>query len=160
MAAKHSQAGVAAVLLSVPAAAAAVEQTTASGGRTALHLAASEGCTELVELLLGRGATPRARATQDWTPLHFAAREGHTEVCRLLVRRGAKVRAFYWLPVKSLRWQVNTRTAGGWTALMLAASFNRQQSGQLLLSAGAVVSSLQCGDEVGETRKKPFLNIL
>ena len=99
-----------------------VDMTTSIGARTALHIAASEGASQVTQLLLTSGASPMSRATSDWTPLHFSAREGHVDICKMLVIKGGKV---------------NAVTTGGWTPLMLAAAFNRHAAAQYLISAGA-----------------------
>ena len=62
-----------------------------------LHSAARGGHTEVVRLLLDRGASTEGKmsATEDgyWdrTPLHCAAEEGHINVVRLLLDRGANI---------------------------------------------------------------------
>ncbi|KAL3356159.1 hypothetical protein AABB24_017034 [Solanum stoloniferum] len=52
--------------------------------RTALHLAASEGCAEIVVLLLEKGAD--VNSTDRWgrTPLSDARNFGHEDVCKIL----------------------------------------------------------------------------
>ncbi|KAI9989896.1 hypothetical protein PInf_020187 [Phytophthora infestans] len=61
-------------------------------GSTALHLAASEGQCEVVQLLLQLGAGEAhlagGRKKYARTPLHEAAINGHLDVCRLLVNFG------------------------------------------------------------------------
>jgi hypothetical protein len=56
------------------------------GGRpwasTALHEAAHRGHTEVVKLLLSRGADVNPTAQELVTPLHLAAMEGHSEASR------------------------------------------------------------------------------
>jgi len=42
------------------------------------------GETEIVGLLLGRGADADAETTDGWTPLHEASSDGKTETVRLL----------------------------------------------------------------------------
>jgi hypothetical protein len=62
-------------------------------GRTALHIAAEKGYTEMVTMLLIRGADMYATGDQFYsrTPLHLACIHGHTAVVRVLVKRGADV---------------------------------------------------------------------
>ncbi|KAF1315574.1 Tkl protein kinase, partial [Globisporangium splendens] len=73
-----------------------------SAGLTALHVAATTGQTEIIELLLAYGASVNERvetlATDDgdmagMTPLHFAALFGHLDVLRILIRHGANIDA-------------------------------------------------------------------
>nr|XP_009762120.1 PREDICTED: seven transmembrane domain-containing tyrosine-protein kinase 1-like isoform X2 [Nicotiana sylvestris]XP_016482491.1 PREDICTED: serine/threonine-protein kinase STY8-like isoform X2 [Nicotiana tabacum] len=56
--------------------------------RTALHLAASEGCVEIVVLLLEKGAD--VNSTDRWgrTPLSDACNFGHKDVCKILGAHG------------------------------------------------------------------------
>ncbi|KAG3115944.1 hypothetical protein PI124_g20324 [Phytophthora idaei] len=72
-----------------------LQLTQDHNGSTALHLAASEGHCEMVELLLQHGAgevhLAGGRKNYARTPLHEAAINGHLEVCRLLVNFGLLV---------------------------------------------------------------------
>ncbi|XP_042757775.1 integrin-linked protein kinase 1 isoform X5 [Lactuca sativa] len=56
--------------------------------RTALHLAACEGCTEIILLLLEKGAD--VNSTDRWgrTPLSDARSLGHLEICKILEAHG------------------------------------------------------------------------
>ncbi|KAL4191551.1 hypothetical protein AMTRI_Chr07g81140 [Amborella trichopoda] len=56
--------------------------------RTALHLAACEGCTDIVELLLENQADVNSMDRWGHTPLTDAYSSGHEEICRLLEGRG------------------------------------------------------------------------
>ncbi|KAE8731041.1 hypothetical protein F3Y22_tig00002840pilonHSYRG00007 [Hibiscus syriacus] len=56
--------------------------------RTALHLAASEGWTEVVVLLLEKGADVNSLDRWGRTPLSDARSFGHHEVCKILEARG------------------------------------------------------------------------
>jgi ankyrin repeat protein len=62
-------------------------------GATPLYIAAQRGRREVVALLLGRGADPRARAADTSTVLMAAAQSGDPEVARMLLRSGAEVNA-------------------------------------------------------------------
>eukprot|EP01035_Chromulina_nebulosa_P022488 gene22488-29119_t len=63
--------------------------TAGLGGKTALHLAAFNGYTATVSLLLKKGADPNAKDSDGMTPLHKAAWEGHTKIVELLLKKGA-----------------------------------------------------------------------
>ena len=68
------------------------ERDAAAGGETALHLAAEEGHTEAVALLLARRADVNGRSREGWTPLHSAAQSeaAHsTDAVALLLLNGA-----------------------------------------------------------------------
>nr|GEV72232.1 serine/threonine-protein kinase STY8-like [Tanacetum cinerariifolium] len=56
--------------------------------RTALHLAACEGCTEIVLLLLEKGADANAMDRWGRTPLSDARSLGHLEICKILEAHG------------------------------------------------------------------------
>ncbi|KAK7084116.1 hypothetical protein SK128_005220 [Halocaridina rubra] len=58
-------------------------------GRTALHIAATNGHQHLVTLLMGQGAELGAKDRDGLTPLHASAKAGHLEVAKLLVEAGA-----------------------------------------------------------------------
>ena len=63
-------------------------------GGTPLHYAAGKGHKELVELLIAKGASLRAKALwKGLTPLHEAASNGHREITELLIAKGADVNA-------------------------------------------------------------------
>lgn len=67
-------------------------------GHTPLHLAASSGQTEMVQLLIENGANVNAKFHDDQdfinvTPLHLAALEGHQETVQLLIKNDANVNA-------------------------------------------------------------------
>jgi len=59
-------------------------------GRTALHMAASAGKPEGIELLLDVGADFDARTDAGLTPLHVASQRGHPSVVALLLDWGAE----------------------------------------------------------------------
>jgi ankyrin repeat protein len=61
-------------------------------GFAPLHIAAANGCTDIVRLLIAHGADVNAmEETAEWTPLYCAVWSGHTDAARLLIENGAKV---------------------------------------------------------------------
>jgi hypothetical protein len=60
-------------------------------GETALHLAAGNCHTNVVVVLLSRGAKIDIKANDKATPLHLAAQEGCMDVVAILVEHGAKI---------------------------------------------------------------------
>jgi len=62
-------------------------------GLTPLHLAASSCHTNVVVLLLDKGAKIDSTEKSGATPLHFAAQEGCLDAVKLLLDRGANVNA-------------------------------------------------------------------
>ena len=64
------------------------------GSKTAsLHVAAANGRTNLVKVLLDKGAKIDALDGNEWTALHWAAQGGHTEAVKVLLDRGATIDA-------------------------------------------------------------------
>ncbi|XP_071818880.1 transient receptor potential cation channel subfamily A member 1 homolog isoform X3 [Apostichopus japonicus] len=55
---------------------------------TPLHVACTHGSTEIVAMLIKKGAAIRCKDEQDNTPLHLACLEGHTEIVKLLFSAG------------------------------------------------------------------------
>ncbi|MDH4270439.1 MAG: ankyrin repeat domain-containing protein [Candidatus Aminicenantes bacterium] len=62
-------------------------------GRTPLHWAARGVHLEVLRLLLGKGADPRAKDNSKITALHSVSFRGHQEATRLLLAKGAAVNA-------------------------------------------------------------------
>ncbi|KAL7072709.1 hypothetical protein ACQ4LE_007685 [Meloidogyne hapla] len=62
-------------------------------GATALHVAASKGYIQLIEMLINSGSDVNAPDYEGWTPLHAAAHWGEREACRILVENGANIDA-------------------------------------------------------------------
>lgn len=60
---------------------------------TALHLASTEGHTDVVEVLLRRRADIHVTDMDGQTALHVAAREGHADVAQLLLAYQARIDA-------------------------------------------------------------------
>jgi ankyrin repeat protein len=95
-------------------------------GETALMTAARTGRVDAVKSLLAHGANANAKEpARAQTPLMWAAAEGNADVIRLLVERGA---------------DIQTRSSGGFTALLFAVREGRIQATRALLAAGASVN--------------------
>lgn len=58
---------------------------------TALMIAAGQGSTEIVRLLLDSGASVNTSSRARWTALHYAAASGNDHIVRMLCERGASV---------------------------------------------------------------------
>jgi ankyrin repeat protein len=59
---------------------------------TPLHYAAKSGNSELVVLLIDRGASVDALTIANETPSHWAAQSGNSEIIALLMGKGASVK--------------------------------------------------------------------
>ena len=107
--------------------------------RTFLHVAASNGCGKVVELLLAnkadinavgteelRTASDRLRTVGGCKPLHAAALHGHQNVVELLLGHGA---------------EADARDSSGGTALMVASEFGHGAVVEALLARGAEVDA-------------------
>jgi ankyrin repeat protein len=103
-------------------------------GRTPLLIAAGRpGAAAVVQLLLEKGADPKARDIRGESTIFRAAFSGDMEVLRLLVDRGA---------------DVNARTNENFTALMEAAVHGNGSMIEMLLSRAA---DTKAHDEEGNT---------
>lgn len=58
---------------------------------TPLHVAAKWGKTNMVSLLIEKGANIEAKTRDGLTPLHCAARSGHEQVVDMLLERSAPI---------------------------------------------------------------------
>ena len=91
-----------------------------------LHTASKEGDTDVVKLLLERGADINSLGRSINSPLMAAASEGKADVVRLLIERGAKV---------------DLRDREGWTALILASRYGHLEALRVLIDHGANVNA-------------------
>lgn len=58
---------------------------------TPLHVAAKWGKSNMVSLLLEKGANIESKTRDGLTPLHCAARSGHEQVVDMMLERGAPI---------------------------------------------------------------------
>ncbi|EGT41160.1 hypothetical protein CAEBREN_30205 [Caenorhabditis brenneri] len=56
-----------------------------------MHVAASKGYTQLLELLIKAGGNVRAQDKEGWTPLHAAAHWAERDACKILLENGAEL---------------------------------------------------------------------
>jgi len=99
---------------------------TASDGSTALHWAVHRDALEVVDLLLGAGANPKAANRYGVTPLSLAATNGNARIVERLLRGGA---------------DPNTALPGGETVLMTAARTGDVAVLKALIEANANVNA-------------------
>jgi ankyrin repeat protein len=92
-------------------------------GQTPLHLASIHCRTNVVELLLDKGANIGAVAKGNATPLHLAAQSGCSAAARLLLSKGASV---------------NARDDEGRTPLGRAKQWNQEELVLLLRQHGGI----------------------
>jgi 7,8-dihydropterin-6-yl-methyl-4-(beta-D-ribofuranosyl)aminobenzene 5'-phosphate synthase len=127
-------------------------------GRTPLHLACHGGHTELVKLLLAKGADMEAKFPNGSTALFWTIPEGHKEILELLMAKGADIQAKQndgtsLLHIAAALGQSeiaelliekglnpNTKQSGGSTPLVYAVSRGHRQVVELLLDKGADVN--------------------
>ena len=95
-------------------------------GFNALHMAAAEGHTAMLRLLLSAGWAVDARSFEDDTPITLATHRGHAQAVRALIDAGADVNACNCTPM---------------TALCLAAGIGHCEILTMLLNAGADINS-------------------
>ena len=57
--------------------------------KTDLHMAAKNGHSETVELLIDNGANVNVKTTFGYTPLHLAAKNGHPQTVQALIDKRA-----------------------------------------------------------------------
>ena len=95
-------------------------------GNTALHVAAVQGHTACIGVLLDRGADIKIKTNQGLTALHIAAHQSHTVCIGVLLDRGA---------------DAEIKTNQGATALHLATQRGHTECIGVLLDRGADIES-------------------
>ena len=120
-------------------------------GRTALHIAASEGHKEVIKLLLENGADVNIGAHYNLTAADLAMQRNHNEVVELLVSKGADISplhiALYMkdeakaMSLIESGADVNKRTPYGTTPLDRTVNAGLQDIVELLIANGADVNS-------------------
>lgn len=91
-------------------------------GITALHMAASNGHSEIADILLKAGVNRDARTKLERTALHHAAQGGSLEVVDLLIMHGSDVNARDMLKMTPIHWAVERRHAKIVERLLFAGS--------------------------------------
>jgi cytohesin len=111
---------------------------TADVGGTPLMYAASTGNTDVVKLLIDKGADINARNNGDWTALMLAAQTGALDTVRLLLEKGA---------------DANAANEDGYTALMCAAASESDDPAlvQAILAKGVEVNAKTKDNETALT---------
>jgi uncharacterized protein len=111
-------------------------------GHTALMYAAAAGHAAVVEMLLSSGADAGAKNQNNLTAFELAAARGHRAVAERLrdarffhAARDGDVRLLMQMIDSGA--DVNATYAGGWTALMTAALYDRHEVASALIARGA-----------------------
>ncbi|XP_009584250.1 PREDICTED: LOW QUALITY PROTEIN: ankyrin repeat and SOCS box protein 3-like [Fulmarus glacialis] len=100
-------------------------------GWNSLHQASFQGCTEIMKILLEKGASKECKDDFGITPLFVAAQYGKLESLRLLVSHGA---------------DINCQAKDRATPLLIAAQEGHAECVELLLSRGAD-PNLYCNED-------------
>jgi ankyrin repeat protein len=109
------------------------EHVNARGGgeMTPIHVAASEGHSDILSFLIEHGADVNGQGTDDNTPLHRASRNARLEAGQFLLNHGA---------------DVDARNEFNRTALMYAAIEGHVEFARMLLERGPVIDARDIGD--------------
>ncbi|XP_059488485.1 uncharacterized protein LOC132204174 isoform X2 [Neocloeon triangulifer] len=146
-------------------------------GKTALHMAAEKGHSDVAKFLLSKGADVNVRNDDNDTPLTLAARFSNEEMCRFLVDNGADLKAVdkdgddalnlacltgklenvqYFLGLNGF--SVEKKGKEGKTALHWAAQKGHIAVAKFLLSKGADVNALNDDNDTPLTLAAHFSN--
>ncbi|KXH34917.1 hypothetical protein CSIM01_01953 [Colletotrichum simmondsii] len=139
---------------------AGAKSTCNHAGSTPLLEASYKGATNIVQLLLQKGADPKVTGDYNWTAINVASYYGHLDTVALLLRSGADIfvankgglvplsAASYsgHLEVVELllenRADVTHANADGWSSIHLASDKGHYKIVQRLLDAGADLSAV------------------
>ncbi|KAL8765452.1 MAG: hypothetical protein Q9209_007479 [Squamulea sp. 1 TL-2023] len=138
-----------------------------SSGRRPLHYAAAQGLTRIATVLLARGVDIEARDSAGDRALGIASRMGHVDIVRMLLDRGSRLRfkfargpshedsplclaarGGHLAVVKELisrGTSVLQKDEQNWSPLRYASHYAHPQVVELLLKAGATISSHTSG---------------
>ncbi|CAM9225313.1 unnamed protein product [Ectocarpus sp. 6 AP-2014] len=137
-----------------------LDATVPQSGKTALVLGARMGHVEIVQMLLGAGASASLADRRGWTALHFASWKGHLRVVWELLGAGvnsAPLSDKLWTPLLAAALgghsvivrqligagaSVSERTSKGWNALHMASQAGHTDVVRALLVAGADVDAV------------------
>ncbi|MGB0895033.1 MAG: ankyrin repeat domain-containing protein [Parashewanella sp.] len=123
----------------------------------ALRLAASIGNTEVVNLLLEKGANPNRVGSDSvkaslGLPLMYAVGRNNSAMTQLLLSKSVKVEAQYSNEfVISQGWRAKTKIAAGANALHVAARIKVHDAVREVLNAGAIKKAINQQDDNGDT---------
>ena len=102
-----------------------------------LHIAAANSSTNMLRLLLDRGANPELRDTSGHTALQQACKAGAMDVATLLLQKGADPESSRNQPPCSVRGGLSSNQ----TPLHLAATYGHSNVVQALLEAGSNIKA-------------------
>ena len=136
-------------------------RTVDAKGRTALHVAAERGHTEVTNMLLDAGADLRSVNLEGRIPLHGAVSFGHVATTRILLGAGSNIESripeHNFTPLHMAATQPDLDMVStlvglgadtealvcGETALCIAAALDRAEIVKFLLGSGAVVDAFE-----------------
>ena len=110
----------------------------------ALHVAAKWGKSNMVTLLLERGANLESKTRDGLTPLHCAARSGHENVVDVMIQRGAPISA---------------KTKNGLAPLHMSSQGDHVDAARILLHHKASSSSANLACELIVLKREHFSQI-
>jgi ankyrin repeat protein len=139
-----------------------VDCTIDEPGKTALHLAATNGKADVVQMLIEKGASVNAVTTYNETPLHLASQFGHLEPVESVIKEAVSVNAVTTDNKTTLHLtrnlktmalliekgaSVNAVTTNNKTPLHLASRYGYLETVALLIEKGASVNAVSTDNE-------------